>query len=472
MDSAVNFLVESGISLSMLSLIYILFLRKETFFRLNRMFLLISVAFSVLLPFLHFRVYEAQPIMLAEVTVTPYRNLMEAVTIYGQDLSGSVVKTISSNWLIMFVYLLGLLFFTLRFALKLNQVFKLIRKNPVQTSGKIKFVLMETEMSPFSFLNYVFVNPHRREDKDYKEVLAHEMEHIRQGHTFDVLILEVLTILQWFNPFMWMLKRVIRENHEFLADRAVLNSGVNAARYKQLLLNQALGLQPEVANHFNSSLIKKRIKMISKIKSSKLANIKYVAGAFSIIVLVTIFACENKETIDMEVPADKSASLQLSIEDGKIKLTGEDVDIQKIEKILSAGNIRVSKDSLGNTYMWSEKSQKSAYIGIEDTDNVFFIVEDMPEFPGGDLALRKYIANVVKYPVLAQENGIQGKVYVTFVVGKDGYIKDARIARGVDPVLDKEALRVVNTLPQWKPGKQKGKFVDVSYTVPINFALQ
>lgn len=472
MNSAVNFLVESGISLSMLSLIYILFLRKETFFRLNRLFLLVSVAFSVLLPFLHFRVYEAQPIMLAEVTVTPYRNLMEAVTIYGQDLSGSVVKTISSNWLIMFVYLLGLLFFTLRFALKLNQVFKLIRKNQVQTSGKIKFVLLETEMSPFSFLNYVFVNPQRREDKDYKEVLAHEMEHIRQGHTFDVLILEVLTILQWFNPFMWILKRVIRENHEFLADRAVLNSGVNAARYKQLLLNQALGLQPEVANHFNSSLIKKRIKMISKIKSSKLANIKYVAGAISIIALVTVFACENKETMDMEVPADKSASLQLSIEDGKIKLSGEDADIQKIEKILSAGNIRVSKDSLGNTYMWSEKSQKSAYVGNEDADNVFLIVEDMPEFPGGELALRNYIANAVKYPVLAQENGIQGKVYVTFVVGKDGYVKDARIARGVDPVLDKEALRVVNNLPQWKPGKQKGKFVDVSYTVPINFALQ
>jgi len=108
----------------------------------------------------------------------------------------------------------------------------------------------------------------------------------------------------------------------------------------------------------------------------------------------------------------------------------------------------------------------------EDAAEVFFIVEEMPEFPGGELALRKWIANEIKYPVIAQENGIQGKVYVTFVVGKDGSINNATVARGVDPSLDKEALRVVNALPKWKPGKQRGKPVNVSYTVPINFVLQ
>jgi len=108
----------------------------------------------------------------------------------------------------------------------------------------------------------------------------------------------------------------------------------------------------------------------------------------------------------------------------------------------------------------------------EEAAEVFFIVEDMPEFPGGEMALRAFIANAIKYPVIAQENGIQGKVYVTFVVGKDGSVSNAVIARGVDASLDKEALRVVNTLPKWKPGKQRGKPVNVSYTVPINFVLQ
>jgi len=107
-----------------------------------------------------------------------------------------------------------------------------------------------------------------------------------------------------------------------------------------------------------------------------------------------------------------------------------------------------------------------------EESQVFFIVEDMPEFPGGELALRKFIANAIKYPVIAQENGIQGKVYVNFVVDKDGSITNAKIARGVDPSLDKEALRVVNSLPKWEPGMQRGKPVKVSYTVPISFVLQ
>jgi len=108
----------------------------------------------------------------------------------------------------------------------------------------------------------------------------------------------------------------------------------------------------------------------------------------------------------------------------------------------------------------------------EDDSPVFYIVEEMPEFPGGELALRQFIANAIKYPVIAQENGIQGKVYVSFVVGKDGQVSDARVIRGVDASLDKEALRVVNSLPRWKPGKQQGEAVRVSFSVPISFVLQ
>lgn len=103
---------------------------------------------------------------------------------------------------------------------------------------------------------------------------------------------------------------------------------------------------------------------------------------------------------------------------------------------------------------------------------VFFIVEDMPEFPGGDAALHKYLATSVDYPVIAQENGIQGRVYVKFVINTDGSVTEVQIARGVDPSLDKEAIRVVKSMPKWKPGKQRGKAVRVSYTVPINFVLQ
>lgn len=107
-----------------------------------------------------------------------------------------------------------------------------------------------------------------------------------------------------------------------------------------------------------------------------------------------------------------------------------------------------------------------------ESDEVFMIVEEMPEFPGGPAALQKYLASSVKYPVIAQENGIQGRVYIQFVISSKGEVTNAIVLRGVDPSLDKEALRVVENMPKWKPGKQRNRPVRVSYTVPINFVLQ
>lgn len=472
MNYAINFLVESGISLAVFSLIYILFLRKETFFRLNRIFLLVSVAFSMLLPFLHLKVYEPKSFLLSEVTVTPYRNLLEAVTIYGQDLSGNVVHQISSSRLIILVYLLGLLFFMLKFILRIAQIQKLVRTNEIRRVGNVKFVLIDVEFSPFSFLNYIFINPEKRNEEGYEKIIEHELEHIRQGHTFDVVILEVLTMLQWFNPFMWILKRVIRENHEFLADKAVLDSGVTTTQYKKLLLNQVVGFDVQLANNFNSSLVKKRIKMFSKMKSSKLANLKYVAGALSIVVLVIIFACEQKETIETAPTATEK--VVLTIEGKQLTITGDEI-MNVLKDLLSAKNYHIDTTSDdGITYVSAEKNAETDVIIsriLPDNAEVFYVVDEMPEFPGGDAALRKYIVGVVKYPELAHENGIQGKVFVNFVVTKSGNIANAKIAKGVDPILDKEALRVINSLPVWKPGKQNGQAVNVSYTVPINFTL-
>jgi len=471
MNNLVNFILESGVSLSLLALIYILFLRKETFFRLNRVFLLISITFSILLPFLKFRIYEPQSIMLAEVTVTPYRNLMEAVTIYGQDLSGTLVQTISSSSLILFIYLGGLICFLGRLVFRLIQISLLIKRNPVQSIGGVKFVSVKKEFSPFSFLGYIFINPEKQQEIAYEKIVAHEMEHIKQGHSIDVLILEIMTVLQWFNPFMWILKRVIRENHEFLADRAVLNSGISAAQYKQLLLSQAVGFQIEMANNFNTSLVKNRIKMISKIQSSKIANLKYVFGILTVLALVVVFACEQKESVLTEtVTATNNPQLQLTLQDDKIMIDGADADIKKVEKMISSGKLVLTKDSLGNSFISVAKEVKPKV--LEEDEQVFFIVEEMPKYPGGDLALRKFIANTIKYPEGAVEKGIQGKVYVTFVVTEEGDIANAKIARGVDPLLDKEAVRVVNMQPKWTPGYQRGKAVNVSYTVPINFVLQ
>ena len=628
MNSAVNFIIESGVSLALLSLIYIFFLRKETFFRLNRFFLLVSAVFSILLPFLKFRVLDPQPVMLAEITVTPYRNLLEAVTIYGHDFSGSVEQTISSSKIIIMVYLIGLLFFFGQFIFRLIQVLLLIRKNPVYKNGSVKFVSIDKDFSPFSFLSYVFINPEKKNETGYDKMVAHEMEHIKQGHTFDVLILEIMTVFQWFNPFMWILRRVIRENHEFLADQAVLKAGISPAQYKHLLLNQAVGFQLEIANNFNSSLIKKRIKMISKVQTSKYGKLKILLGLLVIFSLITAFSLEEKTSVVknkekalvlnlndniarnaeelqyiqgvvensesnqaaleklkenykldyhygvytvswkreyengiffvdgqesnydevkkleaegkrdvvagiggerdlepfLEKYGDKAkngvnfiyseidykelfptelpvAATKLSIQDvldkhyktgketqtkstgdniivnvdGKqLQISGTDVSLVDVIKLLMGNdkyNMNVIEES--NTInLFPAKKEKNVSDLTSDGEQIFFVVEEMPEYAGGEMELKTFIANNIKYPETAVKNKIEGKVYVTFVVGKDGLVKDTKIARGVDPSLDAEALRVVNGLPKWQPGKQKGQAVNVSYTIPINFALQ
>lgn len=175
----------------------------------------------------------------------------------------------------------------------------------------------------------------------------------------------------------------------------------------------------------------------------------------------------EEQIIDEEIITIKSTLL----DDGRMKIEGTAEDMEEFKNRYSdANSFKIETDSLGNIFLVQKEEELPKTLDTEE--DVFFIVEYMPEFSGGDEALRKYIANNVNYPEVAQENGIQGKVYVTFVVTKDGSIANTKIARGVDPALDKEALRVVNSLPKWKPGKQQGEAVNVSYTVPINFALQ
>ena len=216
--------------------------------------------------------------------------------------------------------------------------------------------------------------------------------------------------------------------------------------------------------------------MISKIKSSKIANVKYGFGILALIAIVIAFACEQKE-VDVseksEIQPDNTVlTLKHSIlEDGTLKIEGTEEDIEAYKNTYSAeSNFEIISESPGTLLM--KKIKENTTKTLSRDEQVFYIVEEMPDFPGGDLALRKHIAANVEYPEEALKNEISGKVYVEFVVGKDGSVVNAQIVRGVAPSLDKEALRVVNELPKWKPGYQRGTPVNVKYTVPINFALQ
>jgi len=397
--------------------------------------------------------------------------MIEVITVYSHGFSGSVEQAILSANLLIYIYLMGVAFFLGRFLFRIIQIILIIRKNEIQSANGFKLVMLENETSPYSFMNYVFISQLLIKSKGYDKMIEHEVEHVKQGHSVDVIILELLTVFQWFNPFMWMLNRAIRETHEFLADQAVLSKGVSRGEYKLLLLNQFVGDQLVIANNFNYSLIKKRIKMMSKIKSSKLAISKIVIGVLVAVALVIAFACEQKESVEIKTDQQDGITIISTIQDnGKIKIEGSKEDLVRYKALFSDSGFEFISDSLGNTFLIKKEIVQPKSLSADE--QIFFIVEEMPEYPGGEMELRKFIANSVKYPTDAQDKGIQGKVYVTFVVSKDGSIADAKIARGVNPSLDAEALRVVNALPKWMPGKQKGKAVNVSYTVPINFVLQ
>ena len=428
--TVINFVFESGFSLTIFTLVYLLFLRRETFFVLNRIYLLATVFFSILLPFVHFQVTSAMPsVMLSEVTVTAmrYQNLLQTVTVYGTKLTSAVEQTIQSIGLIRLVYLTGTAIFMVLFFYRLFQITNLIRNNEIEVKEGIRIVKIDRDTTPFSFFNYVFINRNDVNSQGMKEMLAHEMEHVRQRHSFDVIILEILTIFQWFNPFIWLLKRSIRENHEFLADHGVLKPGVSSAAYRLLLLGSSFEQQPVIANNFNYSLIKIRIKMMTKIKSSKIAAFKLSMGILVTAALLMIFAFDKDDSL----------------------LQDKKTTNKKAETTVNA-----------------QQKEKTA------DEQIFVQVEQMPEYPGGEAALRQFLASNVKYPDDAVKSGTQGKVFVKFVVNKDGKVVNPKIARSVSPSIDKEALRVVSIMPNWTPGKQRGKNVAVEYTVPIFFKLK
>ena len=242
----------------------------------------------------------------------------------------------------------------------------------------------------------------------------------------------MVKILQWFNPFVYMFDRSLRAVHEFQADEECLNSGIPVVSYQGLMLNQVFKTRvfSATSRFSNPTLIKKRMIMMTKKRSKALANLKMLLVLPFVAMLLIIFSTCAKKSFDNF--------------SGSETLPPSATDLVTIEK-----------------------SQPAS---VKEGD-AFVVVEEMPQFPGGDIALLKHIAENTQYPKEAKENNIQGRVIIRFKIMDDGVVKDASVIKGVDPLLDSEALRVVSGLPSFQPGKQGGVAVPVWYMVPITFAL-
>jgi TonB family protein len=421
MDKLIIALVEVSVALIVFYVYYLVFLKKLAFFSANRWFLLGTAMVSLVLPWIQFNLSSGPGQQVI------FYNVMDAITVTAQSYEQSFASMLLSlsvfQWIVV-VYLAGLAFRLIIFIYQIVQIF-LLQKNsfrPERTGQQLVYV--SKNIAPFSFLNRIYLNPAMYSDEQLNEIVAHESIHVGQRHTIDCLFYELLIILFWFHPVVYRYRNEAKEVHEFLADQGAIRSGIDHIAYQQLLFAQTMAVTTlRLPNSFNYSLLKRRMIMLTQKSSSKLMKTRFVWLAPVALAVIIVFACNKADN------------------------TGQKV----VEKTVNNESTKLSE--------------------IPSNDSVYTIVEKMPEYPGGQGEFIKYIGNSVKFPEIAKEHGIQGKVYVQFVINQNGQIEDVKVIRGVDPALDAEAVRVIKNMPTWIPGENKGEKVKVQFVVPINFVL-
>ena len=467
------YILKSSFCLAVFYLFYRLLLSRETFHRFNRIALLGILLLSCLLPFVEVSV--RRPVEMYQTMMT-WEQWLLLTDLAGTETHAVQVQENVVTWIqgLLLVYLFGILFFMLRNIYSLFGLWVLLKSGRrekvsdyVVTVVKAVLIVHERDISPFSWMRYIVISQKDLHENG-REILTHELAHIRNRHSWDLFAADICIFFQWFNPAAWLLKQELQNIHEYEADETVINEGVDARQYQLLLIKKAVGTRLySMANSFNHSKLKKRITMMLKEKSSPWARLKYLYVLPVAAIAVTAFARpEVSETVD-EISAVKVNDLTAIVETKVAESSGQLLPVQSVPKDSVNRKSKVAVQQMDELVVVGYASKDS----VKDREPVFNVVEQMPSFPGGMEALMQYLAKNMRYPVEAQKNKVQGRVVVGFIVSKDGDIKKAHILRGVDPELDAEAIRVIESMPRWMPGMQRGKAVAVSYTLPVMFRL-
>lgn len=411
------YIIKSAMALALLYTCIIPLLEKETFHRLNRLLILGCLIMSFAIPLVHFT-GGTNP------TVDMVRQAVQLPEIL---INGDAKEQSVWSWadIMTCIYIIGVVaIFTMTVVQTVRLTRQLRQCEHITDNRGNTIVLTDCATSPFCLFHYIVMS---RDDyaNNRSYILTHEQEHIRLGHSIDLIILQFATIIQWFNPFVWLIGKNLKAIHEFEVDEAVLNKGIDATQYQKFLVIKAVGnrLQP-FANNLNKESLKRRIIMMNQKKSNRWMMLKALFVIPVATLAVSVFA------------------------------NGTDVSNMAKETTPTAA-------ALSTTNMQTQKSDKK----------IFRVVEEMPKFKGGDAKLMELLMMNMKYPESAIKAKQQGRAIVGFVVRKDGTVSDVYIEKstGYD-VLDNEAMRVVKSMPAWEPGKQKGKPVNVKYFVPITFS--
>jgi TonB family protein len=506
-------------------LCYRLFLRQQTFFVLNRLYLIGALLISFALPFVIYPESAPEMPVMYEVSAAAF------------TINYVPPQQAFLTWTNTFIlaYVLGVLFMGFTFYRHILQLIRFLREGELIELEDCKIVLIDSNhVGSFSFLKWIVINRNNYENH-FDAILRHEMVHTSQGHSFDILFIELLRIVFWFNPILSFYKNALQEVHEYLADEAA----PNREHYATFLVSYALNAPiAALTNHFfKPSQLKNRIQMIYRNRTSRWFRTSYIL-AFSLIgaVAVLIAGCEkikknfsestagpgqemdSAKTIRVEgvvTAADKMAIPGANIvvkgmslgtttdSDGKfvinapahstliISFQGFATQLRPLngiaEHIIALSPGRETDQELSKNEQHNEPSQgkmpesgkdipelKVQTLELNETkDNkVFMVVEKQPEFPGGTKAMYQFISKNIRYPKTAVEANVSGRVFLSFIVFPDGRIGNIMVLKGIGFGCDQEAVRVVSSFPKWEPGRQDGKPVTVKYNLPIAFLLE
>ena len=415
------YFLKLNISLILLFCFYKLMFSSDTFFSWRRATLIGMYFIAMLIPGFDCSDWVNNHPGMASMASDYASIILPAVSVTSEK--GAVV-----DWEIvaLAIYCMVVSVLLLRFSWQLVSIIRLRNKCQIGYVNGTEVYLLEGNENPFSFFRWIFLNPEKHNRRELDEIIMHEQAHCRQLHSIDVLFAELFVVFFWINPFVWLLKREVRLNLEYLADSNVLASGKDSKEYQYHLLGLTYRKNvATISNNFNVLPLKKRIKMMNKKKTKGLVKMKY---ALYIPLVAMLLVVSNIEMVARSVTEVKNniATVKTSVEQQRNK-----------------------------------KQQQSG--------EVYTVTEIMPTFREN---VNLWLSKKVKYPAAAVKKKEEGRVIIKFIISPTGEVQKPQIIRSVSPSLDKEALRVISSMPKWNPGKQNGKPVAVYYTLPISFKLR
>lgn len=446
--------VKVAVCLALFYLFHKLLMSRDTFHTFNRFAILSMMLLSLVLPLVHLSLDSETGINRGTVALEG----LVAQTVVADGGNG-VGEGLTLTQVLLAAYVLGVVLFVGKALLSVGSLLRLIRRaRCVEVRNGIRIYTMQGDISPFSWFRYIIMS-----EKDWqenrREIVLHEMAHIRRCHSMDVAVCNMMIVFQWYNPAAWLLKRELQTLHEYEADEAVLSAGVDATHYQMLLIRKAVGERLfSMANNLNHNSLKKRITMM-KIKRTNPVQKAKIAFVLPLAAMtVAAFASQKVENLSEKVEQESEAFSSVS-DNPVVRAVDETarvaaVKVQEEKALEEATSLSMASDT-------AETKSGKEFPCIPET---------FPQFPGGHVALFEYLSKNIKFPKSKENEDVKVRVVTTFTVEKDGSITHAKIVRSQGEAFDNEALRVINGMPKWIPGTQNGKAVRVKYTLPITFS--